>query len=149
VCIYIFLRLKRIKIIIYGRDGYFLKQSSQELVRIINVPLLTEDLHGAQTYAISKDCSMNLDFQCTILINARSALNSLKKYNEITPVYVSTETHLYNCYHYFKPTNCDKHKINTGYALLQSKFRVNYVGNSPMTCFCIGLRGIMYCNRLF
>jgi hypothetical protein len=75
---------------------------------------------------------MELDFQCKDLINVRSAhasnnkfikVFSFKKCNEITPVYVSTVIHLYNCYHYFKSSECDKYKIITGYGLLLDIFR--------------------------
>jgi hypothetical protein len=55
-------------------------------------------------------------------------INSVKKYNEITPVYVQ----VYTC-HYIKATKCDKYKINIGYDLLQGIFCVQsltfrYVG---------------------
>jgi hypothetical protein len=46
--------------------------------------------------------------------------NSFKKYNEITPVYVSIEIHVYTCYHYLKATKCGKYKINTGYGMLHT-----------------------------
>jgi hypothetical protein len=61
-------------------------------------------------------------------------INLLKIYNEITPVYVSTEIHVYTCNHFYKVMKCDKYKINTKYGLLQGIFR----GNSKMTFYLHG-----------
>jgi hypothetical protein len=51
----------------------------------------------------------------TFSINARSAhgtIESNKEMNEITPVYVLIEIHLYSSFQHFKFTKCDIYKIN-------------------------------------
>jgi hypothetical protein len=63
---------------------------------------------------------------------------SFKKYNEITHVYVSTEIHVYTCYHYLKATKCGKYKIRIWYVTWYISCPVinqGYVGNSPMTFY--------------
>jgi hypothetical protein len=76
-------------------------------------------------------------------LHMQVTINSLKKYYEITPVYVSTQIHLYRCYCYFKATKSDKYKINTGYGLLQGIFFMSShqsrcVGNSSLTFYLHG-----------
>jgi hypothetical protein len=69
-------------------------------------------------------------------------INSLKKYNEIIPVYVSAEMLLYTCYHYFKATKCDKYKINAGQVCyrvhIAPSHQSRYAGNLPMTFYLHG-----------
>jgi hypothetical protein len=83
--------------------------SNKTLYRVTNVPCLREVLHEAQSF--TKDLDMDLDLQCTILINAistHSTVNSLKIYEETISVDVSTEINLYRLYHYFTTRKIDK-----------------------------------------
>jgi hypothetical protein len=95
----------------------------QEFVTVTNIPHLREVLLRAQN---NKGYFKRLTYGSGLLVQNFDQLldlhmpvtiNSLKKYNEITPVYVSTEIHLYTylVIPISKPT---------GYGLLQGIFRV-------------------------